>query len=105
MEDLQKKQGLGWALKAGKSLVSQGKEGKKIFLMREQSGQKWAWRKAKEWPVMRKYRCQKDRTEISLTQGNKAGWLSGWNQSMKGLKCQPEKLGPTVGPLANDDVY
>lgn len=39
---------MSWSLKAEKNLVSQGKAEKKTFYVREQSEQRWAWKKAKE---------------------------------------------------------
>lgn len=94
MKALQKREDLSWSLKAKKNLVSQRKAEKKTFYVREQSEQRWTWRKAKECLVTgnrgarrpgQRYLCQR-------LQGNKAGWV-GWNQNMKDLKCHTKNLG------------
>lgn len=85
---LQKRGDLSWSLKAEKNLVSQGKAEKKTFYVREQSEQRWAWKKAKECLVTgnggarrpgQRFLCQR-------LQGNKAGWV-GWSQKWRILNA------------------
>lgn len=69
---------MGWSLKAGKNLVSQGKEKKKIFLVREQSGQKCTWEKGKGRPRCEKMQVPEGQNRDFLVREHREIRLGGW---------------------------
>lgn len=100
--------GFGLGLEGRKEFSQSGERGEKdILYERTVCLAKTDLKKGKRVPCCEEMQVPEGQNRFPCqgTQGNKAGWVGVGNQSMKGLKCHAEKLGPTVGPLANHDVY